>query len=174
MKKFRVLIIGHSIYPEGAKSFTSFFGVPKEGIDTLNINNEKTIETLAIDFKEYIATHENVIVIADLTGGSPHKTAMEILSQSKHAENKYIISGISMGATMEIALKATITGIDDIVGDINLAIKESTKNIMIYGKGVEFKQKEDKKVHRGRNNRRNLEKGGFHELYDFVLMFFLD
>ncbi len=141
---YKILIIGHSTYPEGARSFLDFFGIPETEVDILNIDNEKTVEELQTNVKNYFDKNQNVIIVADLTGGSPHKAAMEVLHQSG-GENHFVISGVPMGALLEIAMKAITIGIQDIEKDLNLAIDASVKSIMLSGTKIEFKKNNQNK-----------------------------
>lgn len=102
--KYSIGIIGHGNYPEGIKSAIVLLSGTGDDIKCFNLNEKTTHEQFQKDVTNFLATNENAIIFADLTGGAPFQTIAQVILESAK-ENQYIISGISMNAIFDIYLK---------------------------------------------------------------------
>ncbi|VEU58446.1 hypothetical protein [Mycoplasmopsis gallinacea] len=109
---YNILILGHSKYPEGTKSFLEFVGGFEEGIETFHISNENPIEKVRTELEAYFAKGEPTIVTCDLPGGSPHVTIVDLLAK-KSGNNVLVYAGLSPALMLDITFKARIIGAAD-------------------------------------------------------------
>lgn len=124
--KYDICIVGHGNFPDGVKSAMNVLCGPDESLKLGNLNEQTTHEKFKSEMKEYLTTHENVIVFADMTGGAPYQIAAEIVL-SQNLANRYVISGMSLNVVLDLYLKNMMDQLnpDNIEEMINHVISES-------------------------------------------------
>lgn len=101
---YSIGIIGHGNYPDGIKSAIKLLAGTADDINCFNLNNETTHEQFKKDVSKFLDENENVIIIADMTGGAPFQSIAEKILED-NVKNHYIVSSLSMNAILDVYLK---------------------------------------------------------------------
>ncbi|WP_041594167.1 PTS sugar transporter subunit IIA [Mycoplasmopsis fermentans] len=131
----KILVIGHSQFPRVVVEGLKFVSGIEEDIDYKYIDNDHSIDELKNDLEKYLEKCENIIIFADLPGGSPHRLAVETIEKTKK-KNAIVIAGAGMPMIMDIAFKVILIkfkSFDEIICFIGEKKKNLDKYIMITG-----------------------------------------
>ena len=123
----RILIASHGGLATGAKSTLAFFTDKTAQIDYMSFftdDDEEAIDVRVTKYFETIAQSDEVIVIADLHGGSVHTAFYPYLSR----QGVHLVAGFNLGLLLEIL---SIGDDQPLVLGITEAI-ENAKSGMIY------------------------------------------
>ncbi|MDF7683560.1 PTS fructose transporter subunit IIA [Lactobacillus sp. ESL0679] len=125
--KYDICIIGHGDFPMGIDSDIKTVAGTDELVTCLNLDEHTTHEKFTQDLDQYLDTHENVIVFADMTGGAPYQIAAKRILTNPKDTNKYVLSGVSMNLVLDVYLK-NLSGqltAENIEDSLNHVIEES-------------------------------------------------
>lgn len=103
----RILITGHGHFPSGALSAVNLVAGNPGNVSALDFVEGMSADELKEQMKAIIAgmDTDEVLVLADLAGGTPFRTAVELkLTMPEKAIR--VIAGANMPALMEAALSA--------------------------------------------------------------------
>lgn len=70
-----------------------------QGIEDFEMNLKEIIEEYGVD--------DEIIVLADLKGGSPYRTAISVLSEKGLLENSTVITGVNLPMLINVSMKDT-------------------------------------------------------------------
>ena len=123
---YSIGIIGHGNYPDGIKSAIKLLAGAADDINCFNLNNETTHEQFKKDVSKFLDENDNVIIIADMTGGAPFQSIAEKILED-NIKNHYIISSLSMNAILDVYLKNSMNQFnpDNIEEELQHIINES-------------------------------------------------
>ncbi|AIY80907.1 PTS sugar transporter subunit IIA [Clostridium botulinum] len=128
-----LVIVGHGFFPEGILSSVKLIageqqeviGVNfecRQGSDILKGNIENAIDNLNTD---------EVLILADLAGGSPFNVSV-IISEKRKDKNIKVISGMNLPMVLEASLSRNNYTMDELVESVKnaatMGIKEYKKN----------------------------------------------
>lgn len=102
---FHVLLVGHAQFPAGVASVLSFVCGLEKRITVLNLDEHNDFHQLQTGVETFLNDHEQVLILADFAGGSPHTMSAELIA--KHNKpGHFIVAGAGMGLIVEICFKA--------------------------------------------------------------------
>ncbi len=99
-----LIITGHGNFATGVDSAVKVIAGQQENYELVDFPLGGSLEDLQNGLKDAIAklSHlDGVLVLADLVGGSPFKTAVEV---SVGMENVAVVGGVSLAAIIEMSL----------------------------------------------------------------------
>lgn len=104
-KKIGLIVTGHGIFATGlTNSLRQIVGMPEEyvSIDYRENDSLEDISKKMIDALNVLKTCDEILVLCDLIGGVPFKTAVKIGSSSY--QNLDVVGGVNLGMLIEINL----------------------------------------------------------------------
>lgn len=130
--KYDVCIIGHGNFPDGVKTAMNLLVGPDDSIKLGNLNEVMTHEAFKKEMEEYLDSHENVIIFADMTGGAPYQITAELILE-KEKKNQFVVSSMSLNAILDLYLKNMMDQLnpDNIDEEIAHVIEESCKLMQV-------------------------------------------
>ncbi|RQN02627.1 PTS sugar transporter [Clostridium butyricum] len=108
----KLVIVGHGNFPSGVLSAVSLLVGNNENICAFDLDKNETHEGFEQKIKELLDNNDNVIVVADLTGGAPHQIAARLILESGKM-NQYIISGINLALVVDLAMKCCFSEVEE-------------------------------------------------------------
>lgn len=106
-KKIGLIVTGHGIFATGlTNSLRQIVGMPEDyvPIDYRENDSLEDISKKMIDALNVLKTCNEILVLCDLIGGVPFKTAVKI---SYSYQNLEVIGGVNLGMLIEINLTRT-------------------------------------------------------------------
>ena len=106
-KKIGLIVTGHGIFATGlTNSLRQIVGMPEDyvSIDYRENDSLEDISKKMIDALNVLKTCDEILVLCDLIGGVPFKTAVKI---SDSYQNLEVIGGVNLGMLIEINLTRT-------------------------------------------------------------------
>lgn len=121
---YKLVVVGHGNFPSGVLSSVSLLVGKNENIYGFDLDENETHEGLENKLRELLNINEEVIVLADLTGGAPHQIAARLILESRKM-NQYIVSGVNLALVVDLAMKCCIGEVEE---DIQSIIQESVND----------------------------------------------
>lgn len=110
-----IVVTGHGNFATGLVSSLNLIAGEQEGVACVDFLESDSTHDLEEKLKNAIAgLTDEILVLSDLAGGSPFKTAV-ILSQTLEGKNIKVISGTNLGMLLETALGKAFLGLEDLV-----------------------------------------------------------
>lgn len=106
-KKIGLIVTGHGIFATGlTNSLRQIVGIPEDyvSIDYRENDSLEDISKKMIDALNVLKTCDEILVLCDLIGGVPFKTAVKI---SYSYQNLEVVGGVNLGMLIEINLTRT-------------------------------------------------------------------
>lgn len=100
-----LIIIGHGNFASGMASSLQLIAGEKEGICFINFTENDTIHTLEEKIQnvfKQLEEKEQILVLCDLIGGSPFKSAVELAQQSEKPIE--VIGGMNLPMLIELSI----------------------------------------------------------------------
>lgn len=120
-----IIVTGHGNFATGLISSLNLIAGKQEGLAGVDFVAENSVEDLEVKLKEAInSLSDDILVLSDLAGGSPFKTAV-VLSQLSEDKNIKVISGTNLGMLLETALSKEFLELDDLVSSALKAGKDA-------------------------------------------------
>lgn len=114
-----ILITGHGNFPTGALSAVNLVAGNPGNVSAVDFVEGMSAEELKGKMQAVLSGIEadEILVLADLAGGTPFRTAVE-LKMTLTGKAIRVIAGANMPAMMEAALSAEIMGLDELAADV--------------------------------------------------------
>ena len=117
-----LVLVSHGGFAEGLKtSLAMFAGDKMDQVIAVGLQNGKSVDDFAIDFKAAMAPlkeDDSVVVLADIVGGSPLTTACGVLEELGKLDTAVILGGMNLPmALTSVVMKDALEG-DDFVAAV--------------------------------------------------------
>ncbi|MGT2959916.1 PTS sugar transporter subunit IIA [Streptococcus caballi] len=117
-----LVLVSHGGFAEGLKtSLAMFAGDKMDQVIAVGLQNGKSVDDFAIDFKAAMAPlkeDDSVVVLADIVGGSPLTTACSVLEELGKLDTAVILGGMNLPmALTSVVMKDALEG-DDFVAAV--------------------------------------------------------
>ena len=114
-----ILITGHGNFPSGALSAVNLVAGNPGNVSAVDFVEGMSAEELKVKMEAVMNGIEasEILVLADLAGGTPFRTAVE-LKMVMTDKNIRVIAGANMPALMEAALSADIMDLAELAPDV--------------------------------------------------------
>lgn len=98
----QILLVGHADFPEGLLSAARMIvGDKADAVTAVGLRD-------AVEFKKRITAvlraSAETVVLADLLGGSPCNTVVEVAGELNKAEGLTVVTGVNLGLLLELTL----------------------------------------------------------------------
>ena len=112
-----LVLVSHGSYAEGLKtSLAMFAGDKMDQVIAVGLQNGKSVDDFAIDFKAAMAPlkeDDSVVVLADIVGGSPLTTACGVLEELGKLDTAVVLGGMNLPmALTSVVMKDALEGAD--------------------------------------------------------------
>lgn len=120
-----ILIIGHGNYATGALSATRLVAGAPENVYALDFEEGMSPEELKEKMSALLASipDKEVLIMADLAGGTPFRTAVELKMTQTDKEVR-VLAGANMPALMEAAFSSDSMNLAELAADVLQTGKE--------------------------------------------------
>lgn len=114
-----ILIIGHGNYATGALSATRLVAGAPENVYALDFEEGMSPEALKEKMSALLASipDKEVLIMADLAGGTPFRTAVELKMTQTEKEVR-VVAGANMPALMEAAFSSDSMNLAELAADV--------------------------------------------------------
>lgn len=137
-----VVLTGHGEFSIGLKNAlemiageqAAFEAVPFLDGEATDVFEQKLRDTIA-DLKK---DNESVVVLADLVGGTPYKTAVTILHEDQHAR---VVGGVNLAMLLELLMMRLAA--DDVDALVNQVINSGKDAIAAFETPVPTEEEDD-------------------------------
>lgn len=115
-----LVLVSHGGFAEGLKtSLAMFAGDKMDQVIAVGLQNGKSVDDFAIDFKAAMAPlkeDDSVVVLADIVGGSPLTTACGVLEELGKLDTAVVLGGMNLPmALTSVVMKDALEGADFVV-----------------------------------------------------------
>ncbi|AUO15641.1 PTS sugar transporter subunit IIA [Clostridium taeniosporum] len=120
-----LIVVGHGIFPEGILSSVKLIAGEQEKVIGINFESGQGSDLLKENIENAIdnINTDEVLILADLAGGSPFNMSV-IISEKRKDKKIKVISGMNLPMVLEATLSRDVYDIDDLVDVIkNSGIK---------------------------------------------------
>lgn len=112
-----LVLVSHGGFAEGLKtSLAMFAGDKMDQVIAVGLQNGKSVDDFAIDFKAAMAPlkeDDSVVVLADIVGGSPLTTACSVLEELGKLDTAVVLGGMNLPmALTSVVMKDALEGAD--------------------------------------------------------------
>lgn len=112
-----LVLVSHDGFAEGLKtSLAMFAGDKMDQVIAVGLQNGKSVDDFAIDFKVAMAPlkeDDSVVVLADIVGGSPLTTACSVLEELGKLDTAVVLGGMNLPmALTSVVMKDALEGAD--------------------------------------------------------------
>lgn len=115
-----ILIIGHGNYATGALSATRLVAGAPDNVYALDFVEGMAPEELKEKMSALLASipDKEVLVMADLAGGTPFRTAVELKMAGETGKDIRVVAGTNMPALMEAAFSSDSMSLAELAADV--------------------------------------------------------
>lgn len=125
-----IVLTGHGNFASGLYSSVCLIGGEQKDFERVDFVQEMTTDQLEAKLKEsFEKLPENIIVFADLTGGSPFKSAA-IVSEQFSDKKITVIGGSNLAMVLEVSLLRNFD--DDYEGLVEKALNTGKEGIVKF------------------------------------------
>lgn len=117
-----LLLVSHGGFAEGLKTSLAMFAEDKmDQVVAVGLANGSSVDEFAIKFREsveFLTEDDSVVVLADIVGGSPLTTALNVLSELGKLNDATVMGGMNLSmALTSIVMKDVLSG-EDLVNSV--------------------------------------------------------
>ncbi len=125
-----VLLVSHGTFANGLHSVLDMMaGSDRNDILSTNLINGMTVETFEGEVEklvEKISLEDEIILLADIIGGSPLTTTLNVLSKKDVLKNTIVFGGMNLSLALNAVLMKDVLDEDEFK---EVLIKESKESI---------------------------------------------
>ncbi|MFV0479155.1 MAG: PTS sugar transporter subunit IIA [Anaerorhabdus sp.] len=127
MKK--VLLVSHGEMAIGTKKAVEMIAGKSDNLDALCLSEDGNIEQLKATLESKINTYgdNQVVVVADLMGGSPYIATIDVLTRQKRLENSFVVAGMNLPLVLSLVMADEVDK-----GSIKAMIEDSKNYILLF------------------------------------------
>lgn len=97
----KTMLVGHGDFPSGLFRAAKMISGENDFLKIISFNEDDDLESFESNLKKEIDDAEDVLILADLFGGSPFNMAMKLSGQ--HSKSKIrVISGANLPMVLEL------------------------------------------------------------------------
>lgn len=134
-----VLLVSHGTFANGLHSVLEMMaGSDRHDILSTNLINGMTIETFEIEVEklvEKISLEDEIILLADIIGGSPLTTTLNVLSKKDMLKNTMVFGGMNLSLALNAVLMKDVLKQDEFKQVLIEESKESIKEFELDSDG---------------------------------------
>lgn len=138
----QILLISHGYMAYGTHEATKMIIGDVNYLNHVCFSSDKDVEVFKKELREKlvdIKDSEQIIVVADLLGGSPYTSALTLLEELEILDKSIVITGMNLALVMQIALtEATLKKTK-----LKNMIEESKSSIIMYEQISDTEDDED-------------------------------
>ncbi len=132
-----LIITGHGNFATGVDTSVQVIAGKQENYELVDFPIDATLEDLKSNLTaalDKLAGLDGILVLADLVGGSPFKTAVEV---SAGRENVAVVGGVSLAAILEMSMMRSFS--EDVFALADSSVECVKNNVLKY----EFVKKQE-------------------------------
>lgn len=112
-----LILVSHGDFAKGLKNSLAMFAEDKmDSVIATGLQNGKSVDDFAIEFRQAISAltaEDQVVVLADIVGGSPLTTACGVLEEKGLLNSATILGGMNLPmAVTSVVMKDVLDGAD--------------------------------------------------------------
>lgn len=139
-----IIVTGHGKFPEGILSAISLVAGKPDNTAAVNFEMGQSSEDLKESMAKAMESLEGdeVLILADLVGGTPFNTAAALKAERADKKIK-VIAGVNMAALVEAVFSRTMYGLDELAAALLTAGKEGLRDLDALDSAEEAPEFED-------------------------------
>ena len=139
-----IIVTGHGKFPEGILSAVSLVAGKPDNTAAVNFEMGQSSEDLkgAMTGAMESLEGDEVLILADLVGGTPFNTAAALKAERADKKIK-VIAGVNMAALVEAVFSRTMYGLDELAAALLTAGKEGLRDLDALDSAEEAPEFED-------------------------------
>ena len=139
-----IIVTGHGKFPEGILSAISLVAGKPDNTAAVNFEMGQSSEDLKDSMAKAMESLEGdeVLILADLVGGTPFNTAAALKAERADKKIK-VIAGVNMAALVEAVFSRTMYGLDELAAALLTAGKEGLRDLDALDSAEEAPEFED-------------------------------
>ena len=139
-----IIVTGHGKFPEGILSAISLVAGKPDNTAAVNFEMGQSSEDLKDSMARAMESLEGdeVLILADLVGGTPFNTAAALKAERADKKIK-VIAGVNMAALVEAVFSRTMYGLDELAAALLTAGKEGLRDLDALDSAEEAPEFED-------------------------------
>lgn len=130
-----VLLVSHGTFANGLHSVLDMMaGSDRNDILSTNLINGMTVETFEGEVEklvEKISLEDEIILLADIIGGSPLTTTLNVLSKKDVLKNTIVFGGMNLSLALNAVLMKDVLEKDELKKVLINESKESIKEFQV-------------------------------------------
>ena len=102
-----LVLVSHGKFAEGLKNTLSMFAGVREDVIAAGLLDNATAEQFSVTFEEIIqpiTAEDEIVVLADIVGGSPLTTALNVLGNKGYLANTVVMGGMNLPLALTTVL----------------------------------------------------------------------
>ncbi len=126
-----MVLVSHGDFAAGLKTSLDMLAGKREDVRAVGLPDGKTADEFAVMFKECIkdiAEEDEIILLADIVGGSPLTTALNVLANEGKLANTITIGGMNLPLALTAVLMKDSadkeTFVDTVLSEAKTALQE--------------------------------------------------
>lgn len=126
-----LILVSHGDFAKGLKSSLNMLAGQREDVIASGLEDGKTVDEFAVVFQQDIAKvqeGDQVVLLADIIGGSPLTTALNVLDKKGMLDQTLVIGGMNLPlALTAVLMKDNLDGdalVSTIIAEATGAIKQ--------------------------------------------------
>lgn len=103
----QILLVSHGYMAYGTHEAIKMIIGDTQSIDYLCLSKDKDVESFKNELRKKLLEMSNadqIIIIADLLGGSPYTTTLTLLDELDLIKESFVVAGMNLSLVMQIAL----------------------------------------------------------------------
>lgn len=104
----KILVVGHGTFASGVKSLMKLLTGVDETILAIDFTEDKSCDVFENEVKEVIKNNNDLIVFADITGGTPFQVSSRAVLSNEESSNQFVVSGISVACMLDIIMNTIV------------------------------------------------------------------
>lgn len=139
-----IIVTGHGKFPEGILSAISLVAGKPDNTAAVNFEMGQSSEDLKESMTRAMESLEGdeVLILADLVGGTPFNTAAALKAERADKKIK-VIAGVNMAALVEAVFSRAMYGLDELAAALLTAGKEGLRDLDALDSAEEAPEFED-------------------------------
>ena len=124
-----IIVTGHGTFPEGILSAVSLVAGKPDNTQAVNFEMGQSSEDLKDSMAKAMESLEGeVLILADLVGGTPFNTAAA-LRKARADKRIKVIAGVNMAALVEAVFSRPMYGLDELAAALLSAGREGLRDL---------------------------------------------
>lgn len=129
-----VILVSHGNFAEGLLDSLKMLTGNHDNVIAIGLKDGITADQFAIDFTEIITKipkESEIIVLADIIGGSPLSTAMNVLAQSGLIDKTTVLGGMNLPLALTTILMKDVLDTDALITNVTSEATGAIKQFVL-------------------------------------------